>query len=142
MEQNMHLCGKTSCMQLLQSTVSRLGWQAGVVLALMLIAAPNLVLVMAKCMIFAPRQDMQQEYGQLAVYNSNPRGAWCSSFGGGPYGEDATMATGSDEETRLLSASCSSYAAVPERYSAAMRIRKSTFFKQPIDMGGSHVKLL
>ena len=45
-EHGISLCGKSTCLELVYAAVFRLGWQAAAVLAVLLIAAPNLILTL------------------------------------------------------------------------------------------------
>lgn len=154
MEQNLHLCGKASCLQMFHSTLSRLGWQAAALFAVVLIAAPNLILVAVRTLVALRGMDHGDKTveSNLALYE-NKKGSFSANrpllFCLGPYGgvggamkdennreeEESAIV---DNETRWLSSSghrrLGGGAGGDERYSAAMRLRKSAFFKQPIGM--------
>jgi hypothetical protein len=154
MEQNLHLCGKASCLKIFHATLSRLGWQAAALFAVVLIAAPNLILVAVRTLIALRGMDHGDKTveSNLALYE-NKKGSFSANrpllFCLGPYGgvggamkdennreeEESAIV---DNETRWLSSSghrrLGGGAGGDERYSAAMRLRKSAFFKQPIGM--------
>ena len=150
MEQNLHLCGKASCLKIFHW----LGWQAAALFAVVLIAAPNLILVAVRTLIALRGMDSRDKTAEsnLALYE-NKKDSFSVNrpllFCLGPYGGGGGAMKGEnngeeeesaivDNETRWLSSSSNRRlgggAGGDERYSAAMRLRKSAFFKQPIGM--------
>ena len=91
MEQNLHLCGKASCLQMFHSTLSRLGWQAAALFAVVLIAAPNLILVAVRTLVALRGMDHGDKTveSNLALYE-NKKGSFSANrpllFCLGPYG--------------------------------------------------------
>ena len=148
-DQGISLCGqKTTCLELAYAAIFRMGWQAAAVLALLLVAAPNLVLALLNTVMSAshcrdqaatPFLDAAEE-GRQIMQLQRAQKRW------------------SQPAWQMLSASSSSYApgsaagdphhvidlqrAAGEgggmkwqvQYSPVLRMRKSAFFNQPLQM--------
>lgn len=61
MEQSMHLCGSMSCMDAAYSLAFRMGWHAVVLGAVLLVAAPNLLLILVQSLCHRKRTESMEQ---------------------------------------------------------------------------------
>ena len=124
--QGINPCGKTTCLELAYAAIFRIGWQAAAVLALLLIAAPNLLLTLLHmCTALG-----KKEHSDMAVVmaEAGRRTFADSSFCDGAYGAAGNSIV-LDLQQQQLTRRWGT-----QQYSPVVRMRKSVFFNRPLDM--------
>ena len=149
-DQGISLCGrKTTCLELAYAAIFRMGWQAAAVLALLLVAAPNLVLALLNLVMSgvnhhhyqtAPSLDAMEGQQQQLVQLQMAKGrgnmpAWqmlstSSPYAAGSVGDPHVI----DLQQQQPSAGERGGMKWQLQYSPVLRMRKSAFFNQPLQM--------
>lgn len=140
-DQGINPCGKTTCLELVYAAIFRMGWQAAAVVALLLIAAPNLVLALIQAAARASSGSTTRSDAEIAASSA---ALWSPSYSHalfcrGPYGacsvdDNVIDLQQQQHQSEKQRGDRRGWTSAAIHYSPVMRMRKSAYFKQPLDM--------
>jgi len=130
LDEGMHLCGKkVPCTELLRNVVAQLGWQASILVAAVLFAAHNLVLICTQSLAKWNRSKHFTEESMYAQYSSHANDT--ERFCNGPYGSaEHSLRT----SRPLVMSGCASGEGGFDEIYPSTRMRRTIFFIEPMKM--------